>query len=60
MLSICKLRQFYTLSCRDCVNLERCLNYRNNHNGLKPYEVEKKFKETTILAKKKKKKNGGF
>lgn len=51
MLSICELRQFYALSCRDCVNLERCLNYQNNNNGLKPYEVNNTSK---------KKENGGF
>ena len=57
-LSVCKLRQFYKLGCRDCTYLDNCLKYQNNHSGLKPYEVEKIQRNNN--TSKEKEENGGF
>ena len=57
-LSVCEIRQMYKLGCSGCVYLDNCLNYRNNHDGLKPYEVGKIQRNNN--TSKEKEENGGF
>ena len=56
MFTTCKIRQFYKLKCSTCPYLDRCLIYQNNHNGLKPYEVEIQISNNTSNEKEE---NGG-
>lgn len=56
MFTTCKIRQFYKLKCSTCTYLDRCLVYQNNHNGLKPYEVEIQISNNTSNEKEE---NGG-
>ena len=57
MLSVCATRHLYEFGCRNCVYLDKCLNYQNNNNGLKPYETNIQRDNNTS---KEKEENGGF